>query len=73
MVARRCGGVFPRCVGLLANGGRREHLARVRELLHVVPGATESPLPETPITNVQPTFVYPHCGAAMIIVQISGH
>ena len=27
--------------GLLANGGRREHLARARELLHVVPTAAE--------------------------------
>jgi hypothetical protein len=56
--------------GLLANARRREHLARARELLHVVPAATASPLPETPIANIQPTFVCPHCGAAMIIVQI---
>ena len=27
--------------GLLANAGRREHLAQARELLHVVPTATE--------------------------------
>jgi hypothetical protein len=56
--------------GLLANAGRREHLARARELLHVVPAAIESPPPVAPVAAVQPTFVCPHCGAAMIIVQI---
>ena len=56
--------------GLLANAGRREHLARARELLHVVPTATESQPPVAPVANVQPTFVCPHCGAAMIIVEI---
>ena len=55
--------------GLLANAKRREHLARARELLHVVPSATESPPPET-AANVAPTFVCPHCGAAMIIVDV---
>ena len=55
--------------GLLANAGRREHLARARELLHVVPAAAESP-PPTDAANLQPTFVCPHCGAAMIIVEI---
>ena len=54
--------------GLLANAGRREHLAQARELLHVVPAATE-PQPATDAANVQPTFVCPHCGAAMIIVE----
>jgi hypothetical protein len=55
--------------GLLANSGRREHLARARELLQVVPAAT-GPQPEGPVVNIQPTFVCPHCGAAMIIIQI---
>ena len=32
--------------GLLANAGRREHLARARELLHVVPAAAEPQPPE---------------------------
>lgn len=54
--------------GLLANAGRREHLSQARELLHVVPAATE-PQPATDAANVQPTFVCPHCGAAMIIVE----
>ena len=56
--------------GLLANAARREHLARARELLHVVPTATESHPPVAPVATVQPTFVCPHCGAAMIIVEI---
>ena len=56
--------------GLLANAGRREHLAQARELLHVVPVAAESSLPEAvPLAIVAPTFVCPHCGAAMIVIQ----
>jgi len=51
--------------GLFANAGRRENLARARELLHVVPTATPHPT----AANLQPTFVCPHCGAAMIIVE----
>ena len=59
--------------GLLANGGRRENLARVRELLQVAP----TPLPETADTSVsatlaQPTFVCPECGAAMVIIETFG-
>jgi len=53
--------------GLLANARRREHLARARELLHVVPTAPEVQPTELP---GQPTFGCPHCGAAMIIVEI---
>ena len=41
-----------------------------RELLHVVPTATESHPPEAAAANIAPTFVCPHCGAAMIIVEI---
>jgi hypothetical protein len=52
--------------GLLANAGRREHLARARELLHVVLTAPELQPTELP---AQPTFVCPHCGAAMLIVE----
>ena len=54
--------------GLLANAGRREHLARARELLHVVPTATRSAA-DRRRRHGQPTFVCPHCGAAMIIVE----
>ena len=56
--------------GLLASAKRREHLAFARELLHVVPTATESHPPEAAAANIAPTFVCPHCGAAMIIVEI---
>ena len=56
--------------GLLANAGRREHLAHARELLQVVPAMTEAPVPEqVPTAIVPPTFVCPHCGAAMHIVE----
>jgi len=56
--------------GLIANTGRREHLARARQLLHVVAAATEPPSPDdAPVGILQPTFVCPHCGAAMSIVE----
>jgi hypothetical protein len=56
--------------GLLANGGRREHLARARELLHVVPTAAQpSALVEPPVAIVPPIFVCPHCGTAMIVIE----
>ena len=55
--------------GLLANAGRREQLARARELLHVVPAANELQPAEATVTSIQPTFVCRHCGAPMIIVE----
>ena len=55
--------------GLLANAERREHLARARELLHVVPTAAKLRPPDVPVGIGQPTFVCPHCGAAMLIVE----
>jgi predicted RNA-binding Zn-ribbon protein involved in translation (DUF1610 family) len=55
--------------GLLANAGRRAHLARARDLLHVVPATSVVELAELAVTNVRPTFVCPHCGAAMIVVE----
>lgn len=59
--------------GLLANGGRRENLAKVRELLQVAP----TPQPETADTSdssilAQPTFVCPDCGAAMVVIETFG-
>ena len=54
--------------GLIANTGRRENLARVRELLQVAPVA-EQPNDGTTVEAVQPTFVCPHCGAPMNIVD----
>lgn len=58
--------------GLLANGGRRDHLAQVRELLKVPPAHVDSQetMAEAPEKATQPTFVCPDCGAAMIIVEI---
>lgn len=59
--------------GLLANGGRRENLAKVRELLQITPkGMPETTAVETAVTLVQSTFVCPACGAAMVIVEIVG-
>ena len=55
--------------GLLANAQRREQLARARELLPVVPAADGLQPAAVTVTNVEPTFVCPHCGAAMIIVE----
>jgi len=59
--------------GLLANGGRRENLAKVRELLQVTP----MPQPETADALVSPTlaqpiFVCPDCGAAMVVIETFG-
>jgi len=57
--------------GLLANGGRRENLVKVRELLQVAPRVVlETADAEAAITLVQPTFVCPACGAAMVIIEI---
>jgi hypothetical protein len=67
------GGLYHRSrhYGLLANAGRREHLAKARELLHVVPAAAE-PQPSTDAANA-PAFACPHCGAAMIIIETFAH
>jgi len=57
--------------GLLANAGRRAQLAQARELLHVVPDIVEPPSAAVaPVALIPPTFVCPHCGAAMSIVEI---
>ena len=58
--------------GLLANSGRHDNLARVRDLLHVAPANTESVSADADASAeaVQPTFICPDCGAAMIIVEI---
>jgi hypothetical protein len=53
---------------LLANTGRRENLARARELLHVAP--MEPKGIDVPDEAVTPTFICPDCGAAMIVVEI---
>ena len=60
--------------GLIANAGRRENLARARELLHVPPDpddavSTSDAMPE----SGQPTYVCPDCGAPMVIVETLAH
>jgi hypothetical protein len=54
--------------GLIANSGRRENLARARELLNVAPVASK----ETDAQHeaVTPAFVCRDCGAAMIVTGI---
>ena len=53
--------------GLLANCSRRASLTLMRQLLQVAP---QDPAPrEDPLDTPRPTFVCPHCGNAMSIVQ----
>ncbi len=57
--------------GLLANAGRTENLAKARELLHAAPElVAASSGADAPTASVQPTYVCPHCGAAMSIIVI---
>lgn len=53
--------------GLLANGQRREQIALASDLLNAPP-----PVPKATADAVQPqpTFVCPHCGAPMIVIDI---
>ena len=53
--------------GLIANAGRKDNLARARALLHVAPA--EPHAADAPVESVQPTFVCPGCGAAMIVIE----
>jgi hypothetical protein len=56
--------------GLFANAERKDNLAKARELLHVAPEADAAPSgADAPAQSVQPTFVCPDCGAAMIIID----
>jgi hypothetical protein len=62
--------------GLLANVGRRDHLATIRQLLHAraekpSPPAepTESEGAEVTSTPVGPQFFCPHCGAVMSVIE----
>ena len=57
--------------GLIANAGRKDNLAKVRELLHVVPNSeVKTAGGNTPVISAPPTFVCAHCGAAMRIIDI---
>jgi hypothetical protein len=57
--------------GLLANGERRENLAKARELLGVERPSVDAALLEIDASDslVQPTFVCPCCGSPMRIVE----
>jgi hypothetical protein len=54
--------------GLLANPVRRANLAKVRELLDVVPEFNIPP--QDAVVAVRPAFVCRHCGAPMIVIEI---
>jgi hypothetical protein len=54
--------------GLLANPVRRTNLAKIRELLNVVPEADNTS--DDPRDTVPPVFVCRHCGAPMIVIEI---
>ena len=56
--------------GLLANAGRREALAKARELLHANPDPDADSPGDAAAGIAQPTFVCPDCGAAMVVVEI---
>jgi hypothetical protein len=55
--------------GWLANAGRREHLAQARQLLEVTAAVDAPSCKHASTTIVPPTFVCPHCGAAMRVVE----
>ena len=56
--------------GLIANAGRRDNLARARELLNVPPDADDGASAGDGVTESgQPTYVCPDCGAPMIIIE----
>lgn len=57
--------------GLIANAGRKENLARVRELIiPKEPRADAQPVDDSTSLAAPPTFVCRCCGAAMIILEI---
>ena len=59
--------------GLIANAGRRDNLARARELLNVPPAANdEASTGDSVAESAQPTYVCPDCGAPMIIIEAFG-
>jgi len=53
--------------GLIANAGRREHLATVRALLNALPTESAAAYSET---LSLPTFVCRCCGAAMSVIEV---
>jgi hypothetical protein len=59
--------------GLIANHGRKEKLARARELLGVAPVVVTTQASqaaaETQAKEVRPTFFCAHCGVAMVVLE----
>ena len=56
--------------GLIANVGRRENLAKARELLQTEPDGNASPQgSDATVVRIQPTFICPDCGAAMLVIE----
>lgn len=53
--------------GFLANGNRRTDMALLRNLLHATQPAE---CPSEQSAEPTPTFVCPHCGRAMVVLQI---
>ena len=56
--------------GVLANPSRRENLAKIRELLGVVPANIGPSANDVLTVAVPPTFDCRHCGSPMIIIDI---
>jgi hypothetical protein len=56
--------------GVLANPSRRENLAKIRELMGVVPANIGPSANDVLTVAVPPTFVCRHCGSPMIIIDI---
>jgi hypothetical protein len=57
--------------GLLANAERKNNLAKLRALLHVLPhDDVQAEDADMPVTAFQATFVCPHCGGAMHVIEI---
>ena len=57
--------------GLIANNGRKEKLALVRQILNVPtpPAATELTAVDAEAEPVRANFVCAHCGAQMIVLE----
>jgi hypothetical protein len=55
--------------GLLANSNRRDDLALARQLLQVAP-LPPDPAADDESDSPRPTFVCPHCGHAMTVLQV---
>jgi hypothetical protein len=58
---------------LIASNGRRDNLARVREPLHVPSGVDDAvSAKDAKTVSAQPTYICPHSGGPMIIIETFG-